>query len=77
MALVFKFSSKAASEDRDASGGGEPARSPAAAEPRRLVVGGRCETQSWTRSETCGFDTRLSVFLEEGFVVIIIVGAEE
>jgi hypothetical protein len=41
-----------------------------------LVVGGRCETQSWTRRETLGFETRLSVFLEEGFVVIIMVGEE-
>jgi hypothetical protein len=77
IALVFKFSSNAASEDREASGGGEPARSPAAAEPRRFVVGGRCETQSWTRSETCGFEIKLRVFLEEGFVVIIIVGVVE
>lgn len=70
---MFRFSSRAARDEREASGGGEPVRS---VEPRRLVVGGRCETQSWTRRETLGFETRLSVFLEEGFVVIIIVGEE-
>jgi len=41
------------------------------------VVGGRCDAQSWTSNETCGFDMRFRVFLEEGLVVIIIVGAEE
>ncbi len=76
IALVFRFSSNAASEEREASGGGEPARSPAA-EPRRFVVGGRCETQSWTSSETCGFEIRFKVFFEEGFVVIIIMGELE
>ena len=74
---MFKFNNSAARDDLEASGGGEPARSPAAAEPLRLVVGGRWETQSWTRSDTCGFEIRLRVFLEEGLVVIIIVGAEE
>ena len=74
-ALVLRFSSSAARDDREASGGGEPVRS--AVEPRRLVVGGRWETQSWTRRETLGLETRLRVFLEEGFVVIIIVGEVE
>lgn len=69
---MFKFSSKAAREDRDASGGGEPVRE--VVEPRRAVVGGRCDTQSWTSRETCGLEIRFRVFLEEGFVVIIIVG---
>lgn len=74
-ALVFRFNSNVAREDREASGGGDPDRSPA--DIRRLVVGGRWDTQSCTRSETCGFDIRLRVFLEEGFVVIIIVGEFE
>ena len=37
-------------------------------------VGGRCETQSWTRRETRGLLIRLSVFLDVGFVVIMITG---
>lgn len=71
-ALVFRFSSKLAKLDLEASGGGEPALS--AVEPRRAVVGGRWDTQSWTRRETCGLEIRFIVFLEAGFVVIIIVG---
>jgi hypothetical protein len=71
MALVFKFSNNAAREEREASGGGDPVLS--AVEPRRFV-GGRCETQSWTRIETCGLVIRFSVFLEDGLVVIIMVG---
>lgn len=71
---MLRFKSRAASEERPASGGGEPVRSE---EPRRLVVGGRWDTQSWTRRETLGFETRFRVFFEEGLVVIIIVGAEE
>jgi hypothetical protein len=74
-ALVFRFSSSVASDEREASGGGEPVRP--LEEPRRLVVGGRCETQSWTRRETCGLETRLSVFFEEGLVVMIMAGEEE
>jgi hypothetical protein len=74
-AEVLRLSNKAAREEREASGGGEPFRS--AVEPRRLVVGGRWDTQSWTRRETCGLEIRLRVFLEEGFVVIIIVGEVE
>jgi len=75
MALVFRLSRREAREEREASGGGEPVR--VVLEPRRLVllvVGGRWETQSWTRRETLGFEIRLMVFLEEGFVVITIVG---
>lgn len=74
-ALVFRFNNNAASEDREASGGGEPLRS--FVEPRRVVVGGRCDTQSWTRRETCGLEMRFKVFFEEGLVVIIIVGEVE
>ena len=73
MALVFKSTSSAAREEREASGGGEPVRS---LEPCRFV-GGRWDTQSWTRSETCGFDIRFSVFFDEGFVVIIMAGLFE
>ena len=72
---VLRLSNNAAREEREASGGGEPFRSDV--EPRRFVVGGRWETQSWTRSETCGLEIRLRVFLEEGLVVIIIVGEVE
>ena len=41
-----------------------------------VVLPVREDTQSWTRMLTCGFWMRLRVFLEEGFVVIIIVGEE-
>lgn len=41
-----------------------------------LLFGGRAETQSWTRRETLGFETRLRVLREEGFVVMIITGPE-
>jgi len=70
-ALVFRFNNSVARDDREASGGGEPVRSPA--DIRRFVVGGRWETQSWTRRETCGFDMRFRVFLDDGLVVIIII----
>jgi hypothetical protein len=40
-------------------------------------VGGRCETQSWTRRETSGLSARLSVLRLEGGVVMMIVGVEE
>lgn len=42
----------------------------------RFVLGGRWETQSWTRRLTLGFDKRLSVFLDEGFVVMIMIGPD-
>jgi hypothetical protein len=79
-ALVFKLSKRVARLERLASGGGDPVRafSVVVAEPlRAVVVGGRCDTQSWTRRETLGFWTRLRVFFEEGLVVIIIVGEGE
>lgn len=69
---VFKVSNKAAIELGRGSGGGEPP-----AEGLRPVVGGRCDTQSWTRRDTFGFCRRLLVFLEEGLVVITIVGVLE
>lgn len=71
---VFKFSRSAARELDRGSGGGEP---PPPEARRPLVVGGRCETQSWTSRDTLGFCRRLLVFLEEGLVVIIMVGVEE
>ncbi len=37
-------------------------------------VGGRCETQSWTSRETRGLLIRFKVFLEEGFVVMMMTG---
>lgn len=40
----------------------------------RELVGGRCETQSWTRRETEGLERRLMVFFEDGFVVMMIIG---
>ena len=46
-------------------------------ETERAFVGGRCETQSWTRRETEGFERRFRVLREEGLVVIIMVGAED
>lgn len=38
------------------------------------VFGGRCETQSWTRRLTLGFEIRLRVLREDGFVVIMMTG---
>ena len=37
-------------------------------------MGGRCDTQSWTRRETRGLLMRLRVFLDDGFVVMMITG---
>ena len=37
-------------------------------------VGGRCETQSWTRRDTRGLFIRFVVFLDEGLVVIMMTG---
>ena len=73
-ALVFRFSSSEAKLDLAASRGGEPALS--AVDPRRPLVGGRWETQSWTRRETFGLDIRFKVFFDAGFVVMMIVGPE-
>lgn len=42
----------------------------------RPVVGGREETQSWTRRETLGFWRRLRVFFEEGLEVMRMMGPE-
>lgn len=67
-ALVFRFKSRLAKEERVAAGGGEPSR------PLGARVGGRWETQSCTSRETRGFADRLRVFLEEGLVVMMITG---
>jgi hypothetical protein len=58
----------AASEDR-----GPPVGERSRSAPERLF-GGRDDTQSWTRSDTCGLRCRFSVFLESGFDVMIMVG---
>lgn len=42
--------------------------------PPDRVFGGREETQSCTRRETLGFESRLEVFFDEGFEVMMIVG---
>ena len=39
-----------------------------------MRVGGRCDTQSCTRRDTRGLFIRFKVFLEVGFVVIMITG---
>lgn len=70
-ALVFKLRSRLANDDRVAAGGGDPSRSPWGLGAR---VGGRCETQSCTKSETRGFDMRWFVLRDAGLVVMIIVG---
>ena len=67
--LVLMLSNRLAKLDRVASGGGELSRVGSG-----FRVGGRCETQSWTRRETRGLLMRLSVFLDVGFVVIMITG---
>ena len=38
------------------------------------TLGGREETQSWTRRLTLGFERRLTVFFEDGLEVIMMVG---
>lgn len=45
-------------------------------EMEREFVGGRWETQSWTRRETEGLESRFTVFFEDGLVVMIMVGPE-
>jgi hypothetical protein len=40
------------------------------------VLGGRAETQSWTRRDTAGFTVRLWAFLERGSEVMIMAGPE-
>lgn len=67
---VLRFMRSSAREEEGADGGGEVLRSLVEA------VRGRCDTQSCTRSETLGFEIRLCVFLEVGFVVIIMVGCD-
>lgn len=66
---MFMFSSKLARLERVAWGGGEPSRVGSG-----FRVGGRCETQSCTRRDTRGLLIRFKVFLDDGFVVIIITG---
>ena len=73
-ALVFKFNNKLAKLDRVAAAGGEPSRW--LPEEGRVMVGGRWETQSCTNRETWGFESRLRVFNDWAFVVIMIVGCE-
>lgn len=73
-ALVFRFANNVARELRLVSAGGEPALSVSREPEKDPVRGGRWETQSWTSSETLGFEIRLCVLREEGLVVIIIVG---
>ena len=68
-ALVLMFSSRVARLERVAWGGGEPSRVGSG-----LRVGGRCETQSWTRRETRGLLIRFRVFLEDGLVVMMMTG---
>lgn len=67
MALVFIPMSNEASELR-------PAFLRPSGEADLLLVGGLCETQSWTSSETLGFAVRLDVLREEGFEVMTITG---
>ncbi|KAG7124492.1 hypothetical protein HYQ46_010618 [Verticillium longisporum] len=67
---VLMLSSSEAREER-CSGPGEPP------EGRRADVGGRWETQSWTRRETLGFERRFVVLREAGFVVMAMMGAAE
>lgn len=71
-ALVLRLRSRLASDDRVAAGGGEPSRSPVEGFGAR--VGGRWDTQSWTRREIRGLVRRWLVLREEGLVVMIIVG---
>lgn len=70
-ALVFKFRSRLARDDRVAAGGGEPSRVAPGFGPR---VGGRCDTQSCTKSDTRGLVCRWVVFREDELVVMMIVG---
>ena len=61
--------SRLARLERVACGGGDPSRVGSG-----LRVGGLWETQSWTRRDTRGLLIRFSVFLEVGFVVMMITG---
>ena len=74
-ALVFRFSSRLARLDLVAAAGGLPSL-PAVAELRD-VVGGRCETQSWTRRLTCGLERRFCVLSDWALVDMMIVGWEK
>ena len=68
-ALVFMLSSKLARLERVAWGGGEPSRVGSG-----FRVGGRWETQSCTSKDTRGLLIRFKVFLDEGFVVMMMTG---
>jgi hypothetical protein len=71
MALVLRLRSSEARLERE----GETEEAPPDRR-REVVVGGRWETQSCTRSETWGFVRRLAIFLEAGLVVITMTGSE-
>ena len=63
------FISICARPDCDRCAAGDPSRTFADG-----LVGGLCETQSCTSRDTLGFVSRLVVFLEDGLLVMMIVG---
>jgi hypothetical protein len=70
-ALVLRFNNKLARLLRVAAAGGLLSLPVAA---RGVVVGGRCDTQSWTRRETLGFESKFLAFSDWALVVIMMVG---
>ena len=67
---VFISSSRLARLDLVAAAGGDPLRAP----PMGAAVGGRWETQSWTRRETRGLSCRFCVLRDWALVVMRMVG---
>ena len=70
-ALVLRLNSRLARLLRGGAPVGDDARAGSAV---AVAVGGRCETQSCTSSDTRGFRIMLRVFLDDGCVVMMTVG---
>ena len=72
-AEVLILRSRLARLDLVAAAGGLPDLSPTDAD----AVGGRCDTQSWTKSETRGLCIRFCVFRDWALLVIMMTGPWE
>lgn len=76
---VLGQASRPKPDDLEWEGGGRPLRHRISMVKRGRCrhSGGQSVIQSWTRRETLGLMRRLLVFLDDGFVVMMMAGAVE